>query len=65
MFGITVKEYGLDMDAVLRFTHYNRKQPEEYQNELHSIFSNSGLSKGQMTWKNLADYALFLSQLGE
>ena len=25
MFGITVKEYGLDMDAIMRFTHYQRK----------------------------------------
>jgi hypothetical protein len=34
MFGSSIKDYGLDMNAALRFTHYNRKQPDEYQNEL-------------------------------
>ena len=65
MFGITVKEYGLDMDVIMRFTHYNKKSPDEYQNELQSIFANSNLSKAQMTWENIADYALLLSQLYE
>ncbi len=63
MFGVSVKEYGMDMDSVMRFTNYNRKQPEEYMSELQSIFANSGFSKAQMTWDNIADYALFLTQL--
>jgi hypothetical protein len=34
MFGMSVREHNLDMNMVLRMSHYNRKPEDEYQSEL-------------------------------
>ncbi len=52
------------MNELLRFTlSLNRKTPEDYLSELHSLFPSS--SEGTLSWSNLGDYALFLSSLYE
>ncbi len=34
MFGMSVREHNLDMNMVLRMTHYQRKSEEDYKSEL-------------------------------
>lgn len=54
IYSSAVKDWGLDMDNVMRIEiSKNRKMPEEYKSELQGIF---GANKSQMTWENIAEY---------
>jgi hypothetical protein len=59
IYASAIKDWGMDMNNVMRVSlSLNRKQPEDYAQELSSLFGT-----GKPTWENIADYATFLSSL--
>ena len=65
MFGSAIAHYGMDMNAIFRYTTstddksaHGQTTAEQYLKEMRARFGDQGL-----TWQDMGDYALFLSAL--